>query len=63
MENNIKKELEKIEYKKRTWNFKFAREREIWLEIANNINGCKGKEQKYWLDVMDLYHKKYKNKN
>ena len=61
MENNIKKELEKIEYKKRTWNFKFAREHEIWEEIAMYINGCKGKEQKYWIDVMDLYHKKYKN--
>ncbi len=57
---DAEKELAKIEYKKRTWNSKFIKELEIWEEIANNINGCKGKEKKYWIEVMDLYHKKYK---
>jgi hypothetical protein len=56
------KELEKIEYKKRTWDSKFFKDMEIWEEIAMNINGNKGKEQKFWLEVMDLYHEKYKNK-
>lgn len=55
-----KEALEKIEYKKRTWKSKFFREMEIWEEIAMNINGYKGKEQKYWIAVMDLYDKKYK---
>lgn len=53
------KELEKIEYQKRTWKSKFAREMEIWEAIAIKINSKTGKEQDYWCRVMDLYKKKY----
>jgi hypothetical protein len=55
-----KKELERIEHKNRTWRSKFAREMEIWEEIAMQINGYTGKKQKYWCRVMDLYHEKYR---
>lgn len=54
-----RKELEKIEYKKRTWKNKFSRELYIWEEIAENINGYTGKKRKYWERVMDLYKEKY----
>ena len=54
------KELEKIEYQKRTWKSEIFRERETWQEIAMQINGHTGKKQKYWNRVMDLYNKKYK---
>ncbi len=54
-----KKELERIEYKKRTWKSKFAREMEIWEEIAMQINSYTGKKRKYWCRVMDLYKEKY----
>jgi len=55
------KELERIEHNKRTWRSDFIREREIWHGIAMQINSTKGKEQKYWIRVMDLYNKKYTN--
>jgi hypothetical protein len=55
-----RKELEKIEYSKRTWNSKFMREMDIWEEIAMQINSTKGKEQKFWCRVMDLYNEKYR---
>jgi len=54
------KELEKIEYEKRTWKSTFAREMEIWKAIAMQINSTKGKEKNYWCRVMDLYHEKYR---
>jgi hypothetical protein len=54
------KELEKIEYQKRTWKNKFAREMEIWKAIAMEINSTTGKELDYWCRVMDLYKKKYR---
>jgi hypothetical protein len=41
------KELEKIEYQKRTWKSKFAREMEIWEAISIEINSTTGKEQDY----------------
>lgn len=56
-----KKELERIEYQKRTWRSKFAREMEIWEEIAMQINSYTGKKQKYWCRVMALYQEKYRN--
>ncbi len=54
------KELEKIEYQKRTWKSKIAREMEIWEVIAMEINSTTGKKQEYWCRVMDLYKKKYR---
>jgi hypothetical protein len=54
------KELEKIEYQKRTWNSKFMRELAIFEGIAIQINSHTGKKQKYWCRVMDLYNKKYR---
>lgn len=54
------KELEKIEYKKRTWKSKIAREMEIWEAISMEINSTTGKKQEYWCRVMDLYKKKYR---
>lgn len=54
-----RKELERIEYQKRTWNSKFIREFEIWEEIAMQINSYTGKKQDYWCRVMDLYKEKY----
>tara|TARA_R110000772_G_scaffold268551_1_gene396064 strand:+ start:3024 stop:3200 length:177 start_codon:yes stop_codon:yes gene_type:complete len=54
-----RKELESIEHQKRTYKSKFMREQAIWDEIAMNINGYKGKKQKYWCRVMELYNKKY----
>lgn len=57
-------ELKKIEVKKSTWKYKFAREMEIWEEIAMQINSYTGgrnkKKYEYWCRVMDLYHKKYR---
>ena len=55
-----KKELERIEYKKRTWKSEFARKMEIWEEIAMNINSYSGNKKDYWCRVMDLYNEKYK---
>jgi len=55
-----KKELERIEYQKRTWNSEFIREQAIWDEIAMQINSYTGKKQEYWCRVMDLYKKKYR---
>jgi len=54
------KELEKIEYQKRTWKSKFAREMEIWEVIAMRINSYTGEKREYWERVMDLYLEKYK---
>jgi hypothetical protein len=54
-----KEELEKIEHQKRTINSQFIRELYIWEEIAMQINSYKGKKQKHWFLVMDLYHQKY----
>lgn len=51
-------ELDKIEYKKRTWKNDFIRKHEIWEEIAMNI--CEGKNLRFWNLVMKLYHEKYR---
>ena len=59
-EEEAKKELEKIEYKNRTWQSEFSKQMSIWEEIAERINSCKGKEKKYWGLVMSLYNQKYK---
>ena len=58
MIEEAKKELEKIEYRNRTWNSKFMREQAIWDEIAMQINSYTGEKQKYWCLVMDLYKEK-----
>jgi hypothetical protein len=58
MKELAQKELERIEYKNRTWKSKFAREHEIWEEIAMNI--CGGKNLRFWNLVMNLYKEKYK---
>jgi hypothetical protein len=55
-----RKELERIEYQKRTWNSKFMREKAICDEIAMQINSYTGKKQDYWGRVMDLYKEKYR---
>ncbi len=55
-----KKALAEIEYKNRTWKSDFARVQEIWENIAIEINSCKGKKQKFWGLVMDLYKQKYR---
>lgn len=55
-----KKALAEIEYKKRTWKSDLMRKMDIWESIAMEINSCKGKKQKFWGLVMDLYHEKYK---
>jgi hypothetical protein len=60
MYQNAQKELEKLEYQNRTWNSKFFKELQIWEEIAININSHTGQNQKFWVLVMELYHKKYK---
>jgi hypothetical protein len=60
MLEDAQKELEKIEYQKRSWNSKFIREQAIWDEIAMQINSYTGKKQKFWCLVMELYHKKYR---
>jgi hypothetical protein len=54
--------LEQIEYKKRTWKSEIMKSNDIWEYIAEMINSTKGKELKYWCEVMDLYHKKYRFK-
>jgi len=54
-----KKELERIENKKRTWKSKIARQMDIWEEIADGINSNTGRKQEYWIRVMELYHLKY----
>jgi len=54
--------LAKIEYKKRTWKSGIMKSIDIWESIAEMINSTKGKELKYWCEVMDLYHKKYRFK-
>ena len=59
IEERAQAELERIEYKNRTWKSKFIREQSIWDEIAMQINSYKGKEHDYWCMVMRLYHKKY----
>jgi len=58
---------EKIEFKKIENNYKFCKskfmkELSIWEEIAMQINSYNGKKQKFWIKVMNLYHKKYTQK-
>ena len=60
---NVAKELEKIEDSKEFWNSDFIREMEIWEEIAMQINSYKGKEKKFWEEVMDLHKSKRNEKN
>jgi hypothetical protein len=60
MKTLAQEELESIEYQKRTWNSKVFREREMWEEIAMQLNSTKGEEHKHWSLVMDLYHEKYR---
>jgi len=55
-----KKALAEIEYKKRTWKSDLMRKMDIWQSIAEEINSCKGKKQKFWGLVMDLYKEKYR---
>ena len=60
MKDKAKKELERIEYKNRTWVNDFIRKQSIWDEISENFCGSKGKDYEYWSLVMDLYHEKYR---
>lgn len=60
-ERTAKKALQEIEHKMRTWKDPYNRKMEIFLEIAMQINSFKGKEQKFWQNVMDEYNTKYKN--
>jgi hypothetical protein len=55
-----KKALAEIEFNNRTWKSDFARVQEIWENIAEEINSCTGKKQKFWGLVMDLYKEKYR---
>ena len=55
--------LEKIEDSKKSWNSDFIRKMEIWEEIAMQINSYKGKEKKFWEEVMDLHKSKRNEKN
>lgn len=54
------KELEKIEYSKKSWKVQRFKEQQIWQEIAMQINSSKGYEQKFWCRVMDLFKEKYR---
>jgi len=60
MNDKAKKELERIEYKNRTWINDLSRKQSIWDEIALNFCSSKGNDLKYWGLVMDLYHEKYR---
>jgi len=65
MLEKAKKELERLEYKNRTWNSEWMRQQSISDEIAMNINGAvitkEDKEEvKLWCLVMDLFNEKYK---
>jgi hypothetical protein len=60
MMNNYEKELQKIENKHKFIKSKLTREMAIWEEIATYINEYKGKERKYWGNVMDLFRLKYR---
>ncbi len=55
-----KKALAEIEYKKRTWKSDLMRKMDIWQSIAEEMNSSKGKKQKFWGLVMDLYKEKYR---
>tara|TARA_R110000823_G_scaffold20409_2_gene62505 strand:- start:207 stop:386 length:180 start_codon:yes stop_codon:yes gene_type:complete len=55
-----RKELEIIENQETTWRSDFARKIAIFEAIAMQINSYKGKKQRYWCRVMDLYKEKYK---
>ena len=54
------RDLQKIEDRQSSWKSKFAREMEIWEDIAMQINSTKGEEKEHWEVVMDLYNKKYR---
>ena len=45
--DKAKKELQRIEYKNRTWIDDFSRKRSIWDEIALNFCSSKGKDLPY----------------
>lgn len=60
-ERTPKRTLQEIEHKMRTWRNPYFRKMEIYMEIAININSYKGKEQRFWMEVADLYDEKYGN--
>ncbi len=53
-------ELERIELKNKSWKSQFSREMNIMMEIIGQINSTKGKDQKHWGKVMDLFRAKYR---
>jgi hypothetical protein len=53
-------ELERIELKNKSWKSQFSREMNIMMEIIGQINSTKGKEQKQWVEVIDLFKAKYR---
>ena len=55
--NEIEVELNNIVSKYNNIN-SFESKMDIWKDIAFNINNTKGKEQKYWCKVMELYDEK-----
>jgi hypothetical protein len=61
MLEDAKKELEKIEYRNRTFKSKVFREQSILMDIIMEINSHTGKKQQFWGKVRDLYDAKYCN--
>jgi len=57
--NKVEVELNNILSKYNNIN-SFESKMDIWEDIVFNINNTKGKEQKYWCKVMDLYNEKIK---
>ena len=62
MLEKAKIELEKLEYKNRTWNSEWMRQQSIWDEIALYINSYyqDSEEVKFWCLVMELFKEKYR---
>ena len=55
-----KLELERIEFKNKSWKSQFSKEMNMMMEIIGQINSTKGKEKKQWGEVMDLFRAKYR---
>ena len=55
-----KLELERIEFKNKSWKSQFSKEMNMMMEIIGQINSTKGKEKKHWEEVIDLFRAKYR---
>lgn len=53
--------FEKIENAYSTLKSDVIREISIADFINSNICGCRGKEQKYWCEIKEIFYKKYKH--